>query len=271
MRLDLRNRSGAIHVATWQRDAVRIVAGNALNMRIDVQRSGSVLRVRPSMGVPYDEDLAGRRARGIRRERWSDENIVFRVTVPAYLDLELTGTETEVSVEGTRANVTVETVEGAVVVRGGNGYIHVFSVEETVRVEGASGHVDAASSSGNIYLRSIRGDVTAESVDGDIELRDVDSRQVTARTVDGSIEFVGPIHDDGRYHLSTHDGDVTASIPPGTNATVSVANYDGDFETRFPVLLRGAQGHRLDFTLGDGGAVIILESFDGDVILLRGR
>ena len=62
----------------------------------------------------------------------------------------------------------------------------------------------------------------------------------------------------------------TASAPAAF-ATVSVANYEGDFETEFPVTLRGARGHRLDFVLGNGSATLVLESFEGDVKLLRRR
>jgi hypothetical protein len=62
---------------------------------------------------------------------------------------------------------------------------------------------------------------------------------------------------------------VTAAIPSGTNATVSVANFSGDFETRFPILLRGGAGYKFDFILGDGSAALVLESFSGDVLLLR--
>ena len=122
-----------------------------------------------------------------------------------------------------------------------------------------------------MWIRDVTGDITAESVDGNIELDGVDSRQVRAETVDGNVIFSGVIHDGGRYHLSTHDGDVTASIPAGTNATVMVANFSGDFETSFPIILRASRRHRFDFTLGDGSAQLELESFDGDVFLRRRR
>lgn len=267
MRLSVRNREGEIRVTTWQRDAVRIVASNGEAIRIDTERSGSVLRVRTSVRVEWDgvEARRGRR----RSDRGDDGPVDFEITVPAYLDVELSGVETDMSVVGTAGDVSVETVDGSVVIRGGRGFIHARSHDGELRVEGASGEIEVNASSGGIWISDVNGDVAAESVNGDIELRNIDGRRVTARTVNGEVTFIGAVHDGGRYQLSTHDGDVTASIPEGTNATVSVANFNGDFETRFPILLRGGAGYKFDFILGDGSAVLVLEAFSGDVFLLR--
>ncbi len=273
MRLDLRNQAGEIRLTTWQRDAVRIVATPANGMRIDAQLSGSVLRVRPSASRDVDDRTGRRRRRGIeRQEAWElGDAVEFEVTVPSYMDIELSGVETEMTVTGTAGNISVETSEGAIVIRGGDGFVYARTSDGNIRIENARGRIEVSSSSGDLWVRDVSGEVTAETVDGDVTLVNVDSRQVTARTVDGAITFNGPVHDRGRYRLSTHDGDVTVTIPQGTNATVSVANYEGDFETQFPVTLRGARGHRVDFILGDGSATLMLESFEGDVRLLRRR
>ncbi len=273
MRLDLRNQEGEIRVTTWRRDAVRIVATSASGLRIDAQLSGLVLRVRPSASRDVVGRTGRRRRRGIeRQEVWElGDAVEFEVTGPVYLDIELSGVETEMTVTGTTGNISVATSEGAIVIRGGDGFVYARTSDGNIRVENARGRIEVSSSSGDVWVRDASGEVTAETVDGDVSLVNVDSRQVTARTVDGAITFSGPVHARGRYRLSTHDGDVTVTIPEGTNATVSVANYEGDFETQFPVTLRGARGHRVDFILGDGSATLVLESFEGDVRLLRRR
>ena len=245
----------------------------ANGLRIDAQLSGSVLRVRPSASRDIDDRTGRRRRRGVDRQRgWGSVDAVeFDVTVPAYLDIELSGVDTEMTVTGTTGNISVETSGGAIVIHGGDGVVYAHSTTDNVRIENARGRIEASSSSGDLWVRDVTGEVTAETVNGDVSLVNVDSRQVTARTVAGAITFDAPVHDRGRYRLSTHNGEVTVSIPEGTNATVSVANYQGDFETQFPVMLRGARGHRVDFTLGDGSATMVLESFNGDVRLLRRR
>ena len=269
MRLDLRNQAGEIRVTTWRRNAVRIEADRSSGFAFEVQRSGSVIRVRTTS---YWErvDARGRRRFGFEDDP-DDQVVDYAVTVPAYLHLELSGTETEITVTGVNGDVSAESVEGRVTVRGGGGFIFARSVEETVRVEGARGRVQASSSDGDVWIRNVTGEVTAESIDGDVDLDDVDSRRVTASTVDGNISFTGAIHDDGRYHLSTHDGDVTVWMPTGANATVTVASFDGDFETSFPLVLRESRRRRFNFALGDGSAHVELESFSGDIFLRRGR
>lgn len=266
MRLEIRNHAGSIGVTTWRRDAVRIVARQFGGREIVARRSGSVLRVSVDF-VGFENDLSGVRRRRGRRD--DDEAVDLAITVPAYLHLELSGVETEMSARGTAGDLSIETVEGGVDVRGGNGFVRVRSVEGDVWVTGASGRIHASSSDGDVSIRSVRGEVTAESVDGSLDLRDVDAQRIQATTVDGDVTFAGPIHNGGRYHFSTHDGDVSATIPSATNASVNVSTFEGNFETRFPIQLRGSTRHRFEFTLGDGSAVLELESFDGDIFLFR--
>ncbi len=49
-----------------------------------------------------------------------------------------------------------------------------------------------------------------------------------------------------------------------------VSTFDGDFESDFAVTMeRFAAGKELRFTLGDGGAKLFLEAFDGNIRLRR--
>ena len=49
-----------------------------------------------------------------------------------------------------------------------------------------------------------------------------------------------------------------------------MATFDGEFESEFPVVLQGLQsGGSFEFTLGEGGASLTLEAFDGEIRLLR--
>ena len=88
--------------------------------------------------------------------------------------------------------------------------------------------------------------------------------------MDGDVTYDGSIRDDGRYKLTTHDGDVMVSIAAGTNATIEVATFDGEFVADFPIQITGAQGSRkFSFVIGDGSARLELHSFDGNIELLR--
>src|SRR5207302_1385494 len=64
-------------------------------------------------------------------------------------------------------------------------------------------------------------------------------------------------------------GAVTAGIPDRTNVTVSVATFNGDFDSSFPVSVTNTTKHRFNFTLGSGSGRLELETFNGDIRLRR--
>ena len=84
----------------------------------------------------------------------------------------------------------------------------------------------------------------AETVNGEIKLDGVDAATVDANTVNGDISYAGPIRDGGRYSFSTHNGDITLTVAEGTNASVAVSTYNGEFESEFPVPLRAPERER---------------------------
>jgi DUF4097 and DUF4098 domain-containing protein YvlB len=98
----------------------------------------------------------------------------------------------------------------------------------------------------------------------------VDATSLDASTVNGDVGYDGPIRNGGRYSLSSHNGDLTLAVAEGTNATVSVSTFNGEFESEFPVSLRETRkGKRFSFTIGSGSAQVTLESFQGSVQLVR--
>ncbi len=63
---------------------------------------------------------------------------------------------------------------------------------------------------------------------------------------------------------------MVVEVPEGTNAEVSVATFDGEFETTFPIEITKAEAsRRFSFMLGSGAARLELHSFDGDIRLVR--
>ena len=251
-RLDVENYGGEIVVRAWTQDRVRIQATHSTRDRIDISASTSVIRVEAES------------------RRGMAHLVEYQITVPVWMPLDLSGVSTDVRVEGTRAAVRIETVEGEVTVTGGAEDVSIQSVEGNVTVTGARARVDAQSVDGDVRLTDIVGDITAESVDGGIVIQDAQATTVDASTVDGDIHYVGSIRDAGRYDLATHDGTITIGIPEGTNAAVTVASSDGGFEASFPVQVQNAAPRRrFSFTIGTGSARIRLETFDGQILLRR--
>ena len=251
-RLEMHLLGGDIVVHTWNRSAVRIEADLSERDRLDVGYGGAVLTVGASQrrGGPRPGD--------------------FTRNVPAAMDLSLAGTYSDITVDGTTGRVSLETVQGDVMLQGGGGLVTVHSVSGDVRVSGVRGQLEAHSTNGTVEAEDVTGSVNAETVNGDVTLRDIRSDDVSATTVNGDIEYRGTIRDNGQYKLSNHNGDVTVAVPAGSNATVTVSTFNGDFDSDFPVTLAGGrQGKRFTFTIGSGSATLDLESFQGSIKLER--
>jgi len=87
--------------------------------------------------------------------------------------------------------------------------------------------------------------------------------------VSGDVTYEGSIKDGSHYRFATHNGDVTVAIPDKANVTVSVATFNGDFDSSFPVSVTNTTKHRFTFTIGSGNARLELETFNGDIRLRR--
>jgi DUF4097 and DUF4098 domain-containing protein YvlB len=255
-RLVLSNSAGEVVVRSWDRDQVRVQASHSARESVDIQTAESTLRVR------------GRSARG------PSGLVDYQVTVPRWMAVNLTGTYLEATIEGTSAEVTVETVHGNVRVVGGSGTVSVRSVEGEVTVDKASGRVQATSVNETIRLTNVAGDMTAETTNGDIVVENAQTSSLEASTVNGDITFNGTIRENGAYRLATHGGDVRVGLGGAANATVFVRTFQGDFSSDFPIQLpegQSARGgsKRFNFTLGTGSARIDVQSFNGDIFLAR--
>jgi hypothetical protein len=250
-RLEISAQTGEIVVRTWARNAVRIQATGENLARIGIDQSASVVSIRGA---------ASRGAPG---------SVSFELSVPAWMSLRLSGVNTGMRVTGTDAPVTVETLNGDVEVTGGNGLVSLRSVQGAVTLIGAKGKLDVNSVNSEVRVRDVSGELQAETVNGDIRLEKVQSDNVEASTVNGDVAYDGTIRASGRYRFATHNGDVTVTVAEGTSAVVSVATFQGDFESSFPVTLTERHGKRFEFTLGGGSARIDLESFGGTIRLVR--
>ena len=243
---------GEIDVKTWARNAVRVEADPSSRTTVEVSTGGGAVEVRTEgrRGPPSAVDL--------------------HLTVPVWMGLDLSGVYSDVTVNGTRGPINVETVQGEVDVTGGEGLVSLRSVQGSVRLKGAKGRIQVNSVNEDVRVSDASGEIAAETVNGEIVLERVDATSLEATTVNGDVGYDGPIRPNGRYTLSSHNGDVTLAMPETSSATVNVSTFNGEFESEFPVTLREARkGKRFSFTVGGGSAQVSLESFQGTVQLVR--
>jgi hypothetical protein len=250
--LEVNTFSGTIGAQAWPRNEVRIVAHHGSHDRVlaRVQNGTLFVTVVGHRGAPAFGDLM--------------------VYVPEWMAVRLSSVESRIDIDGVQAAVDAGSVQGDVVARQTRGSLQVRSVEGLVRVLDARGRVSASSVNNLVRLERVTGGIDAESVNGDIQLSDVESGQVDASSVNGSVFFLSPFQPRGRYRLASHNGNLRVGVPRGADVDVSVRSFRGAFQNDVtpPARGRGETG-RFVFTLGGGGSSLELQSFQGLIQLLR--
>jgi DUF4097 and DUF4098 domain-containing protein YvlB len=250
-RLELGDCTGDVIVKTWDRSEVRVRASHSSRTRVSIRpREQAIFLSAEGSSVGVDFDL----------------------TVPAWINLRVTGSYCAIDIEGLTGNVDAETVEGDIALRGVSGTITAESIEGKITVEGGRGRLQLNTAEGQILVSKTSGEIVAESIDGDIVLTDVQSQGIEVSSVDGNITFSGAVQASGRYLFSTHDGDVLLMLPESTNATFGIRTYQRQkLDSTLPLKAATAAqgGRRAVYTLGSGSAQIEVESFDGTLMIRK--
>ena len=250
--LSVNNFGGSIIVHAWTQNRVKVHAEHGSRGAIEASLVGNTVTLKASSrhGAPSIVD--------------------FEITVPQDMALTLSGTYTEIEVDGVRGAISAETVDGSVNVRGGSGIITLHSIQGSVTLADATGRIEVNSVNDGVELSNVSGQIKAETTNGDMTLMGIKSSSVDASTINGDVEYEGTVSDGGTYSFNSHNGDITVSIPEGANVTLSVATANGDIDPSFPLPLTRTEGkHRYTFKLGTGSARMEVESFQGDIQLRR--
>jgi len=252
-RLDVYNHEGTVSVTTWDRNDIRIQARWSEGRRpIAIRTSDRSVRVSVE---PRDAGLP---------------RVEFDITTPRSMSVSMQGVELSARVEDTSGNIAIQSVEGSVEVNGGRGNVSLQVVDGPIGIRNAEGKISVNAVDGTVSITDSRGAMRIESVDGDVTLRGIDSDDVSVNVVDGDIVYAGTIRDDGRYFISTHDGDLSVTIPGDANVRVSIATFDGELVSDIPIQLEGDFSQkRFSFTIGTGQALMELSSFDGVIRLTQ--
>lgn len=252
--VNLTAHSGDIIVNGWAREEIHVRASSD-DDNIRLTASSSRVTV----------DVAGNHRGGDTR---------FEVTVPYGVRVTTSSQSGDITVHGTRGQLEVHSNSGDVDIEDVTTRLDVNSLSGDVIGRGIAGDVAISALSGEVRLTDVRGSVDVGSVSGDIGLRGVAAKIVRAKTTSGGILFDGTIDPAGRYELTTHSGDVKLRVPRDASAQLTVATWNGTFDSDFPVTLKPgdqrisvSRSKRYVFEIGGGGARISAETFSGDITI----
>jgi DUF4097 and DUF4098 domain-containing protein YvlB len=254
--IDLSNLSGDIIVTGWSRREVQIKAtSERANLELDISSS------RISLEAEGRGSMWGSRSRGETR---------YEVSIPRGARVIARSTSGDVTVSGTGGEVDAGSTSGDVQVEDAARRIELSSVSGDVTGRALKGTIEATSVSGSVEVENAEGDLHAGTTSGDVVLTNVTSRDIEASTTSGEITFAGDLAADGRYEFHSHSGTIELTIPAAANAKFSVETFSGELDSAFPITLQpgdrsSRRPRRFEFTVGNGGARVIAESFSGDL------
>jgi len=252
-RLVIRDFRGTVVVDSWDRDQLRARIDTKEARGFVVRRSGGAVELALEEGAHPER----------REDLW--------LTLPRWMDLELSGRELEAEVRGLDGDVVVWNQRGDLVFADLAGALEARSVDGSIEARALVGSARLRTGDEEIRVSASTAVLDLESVDGDMELRGIRSERISARSTDGDLTFSGDLLEGGDYGFFSHGGDITLQIVGPAHFEASVLSYSGKFESEFPVRTSGFHsGENLDFTVGSGGARVVVETFSGPVRLMRG-
>ena len=213
------------------------VDDNLIGNRVDVQ----------SHLLPGADTLSGR--------------VDYEIQVPADASITLHSSAGSLHAERLHGDVTLEGAAANVDVRDiSNAHVHVRTLNGPVSLSNVQdGHVEVDSLSGNVTLNGVTGPL------------------VQVISTSGEIHYTGDFGDRGEYRLTSHSGDIEATVPESTSADVSARSVRGEVHDDIPLQPK----QHTSFVIKEGSAfwgtmgraavssTVVLRSFSGKIHLRK--
>jgi hypothetical protein len=286
--LDLSNISGDIVITGGAGDEIRVEAVKQANGHnadetkrqlegITIEASERAGRVEISTSYP--------------RKQNSQVDVDYAVHVPAGAAVSVRSVSGNIELTGLKGEARLETVSGNVTTTNSRQLARLKSVSGDVSVsEGSSGDVlSLGTVSGNLTVRRLKArTLEVQTISGDLSLTDAVCDRVQAKTISGDLQFGGPLAKAGRYEFNSHSGDVRLSLQGAVGFEITASTFSGDLRSDLQLSGRGSSpatlpagdddddgGHgprRQDLrgTFGDGSAIVMVQTFSGDLVVTGG-
>lgn len=175
-------------------------------------------------------------------------------------------------------------------------YVITLPAGTSIGIETLSGDLRVKNVDGEVRLQSLSGDVTltdsksrgidVESVSGDVRLGQIESDRVRVNSISGDLEYAGKLAKAGHYELRTNSGDIRIITDGGAAFDLEAQTFSGDVTSDFAMKLRGAapaalpkafggsrlpRNNEIRGTVNDGGALLSVRSFSGDITLTSSK
>lgn len=264
VRVGVENLAGSVRVTGWEREEVQVHG----TLGDDVERlefSGDRHDISIEVKIP-DHGYHNHGRRDL------DANLEIQVPIGTRLSVETVSAS--IDVDGLSGTVELESVSGSIELAGNPTSADLATVSGTIDARAGGATVDAESVSGTVRLEGVAGSADVSTVSGGIEVRAGAVDRVELESVSGGIDFSGDLTAGGRLHAEGHSSNVTLALPADLSATFHVETFSGSIDNEFggqraERTSRYAPGKSLSFTSGSGAARVSVETFSGNVRLIK--
>ena len=178
--------------------------------------------------------------------------------------------------------------DASVTLHSSTGPLHAEKLHGDVTLEGAGAAVDVRDiSDAHVHVRTLNGPVTLtnvqgghveiDSLSGDVTLDRVTGPLVQVISTSGKINYTGDFGSGGEYRLTSHSGDIEATVPEYTSADVTARSVKGEVHDDIPLqpkahtsfIVKG--GSAFVGTMGRAAvsSIVVLRSFSGKIHLRK--
>jgi DUF4097 and DUF4098 domain-containing protein YvlB len=178
--------------------------------------------------------------------------------------------------------------DASITLHSSSGTLHAEKLHGDVSLEGAGAavdvrdisdaHVHVKTMNGAVNLDNIKnGHVEVDSLSGEVTLNSVNGALVQVVSTSGRINYIGDFGNSGEYRLTSHSGDIEATIPEWTSADVSARSVRGEVHDDIPLQPKTHTSFPLDKGRTFAGTVgrvavsstVVLRTFSGKIHLRK--
>jgi hypothetical protein len=248
---------GDIRVTGWARNEVRVVV-SAMRGALSTSFTPSLVR------------LETRNRAGSSRGR-------YEISVPIGTRVSASTMSGAINISGTRGSVSLSTFSGGITASDVSGRSDIETVSGPVVLQRVDGATRVVATSSTVRIDEIAGDLDIEAMSSGAKIERGELANLRFDAAAGQLDYAGTLAREGRHSIHTLAGKITLRVPADFGMSIEFGTLNGQLRPgEFPLVLmpntsnsRGRNSDRQDYTVNGGGTRINIETFSGDVFLMK--